>query len=277
MAHLFIEANTISNLNYLTMQQLPKTARYLSLLAATLALLTSLLGLFDPSIYAQETENWARQARGQDIGNLLAVLVLFVALRQKGDRVFLIWQGTLFYLVYAFMIYAFALHFNVLFLAYVGVLGCSAYAWASALLQNPFASMEHREISRGRTRAGWILMLIGVLFGLLWLAEIIPALIYETVPASMTEAGRIVNPVHVIDLALVLPAMIISGRWLQRGKRAGDWFGPSWLVFSVLMGLSIVATMLLELLRGNQEVLPVLILVGIVVLASGWGFRQTAN
>lgn len=259
------------------MQQLPKTARYLSLLAATLALLTSLLGLFDPSIYAQETENWARQARGQDIGNLLAVLVLFVALRQKGDRVFLIWQGTLFYLVYAFMIYAFALHFNVLFLAYVGVLGCSAYAWASALLQNPFASMEHREISRGRTRAGWILMLIGVLFGLLWLAEIIPALIYETVPASMTEAGLIVNPVHVIDLALVLPAMIISGRWLQRGKRAGDWFGPSWLVFSVLMGLSIVATMLLELLRGNQEVLPVLILVGIVVLASGWGFRQTAN
>ena len=93
----------------------------------------------------------------------------------------------------------------------------------------------------------------------------------------LTEAGLIVNPVHVIDLALVLPAMIISGRWLQRGKRAGDWFGPSWLVFSVLMGLSIVATMLLELLRGNQEVLPVLILVGIVVLASGWGFRQTAN
>lgn len=259
------------------MQQLPKTARYLSMIAATLALLTSLLGLFDPSIYAQETENWARQARGQDIGNLLAALVLFIALRQKGERAFFIWQGTLFYLVYAFLIYAFALHFNVLFLAYVGVLGCSAYAWASALHQRPFASMEHRGTSRGRTRAGWVLMVIGVLFGLLWLAEIIPALVYGTVPASMTEAGLIVNPVHVIDLSIVLPAMVIAGRWLQMGKREGDWFGPSWLVFSVLMGLSIVATMVLELSRGNQEVRPVLIMLGIVVLASGWGFFQTLH
>lgn len=118
-------------------------------------------------------------------------------------------------------------------------------------------------------------MVIGLLFGLLWLAEIMPALIDGTIPASMTEAGLIVNPVHVIDLALVLPAMIISGRWLQQGKRAGDWFGPSWLIFSVLMGLSILATMILELSRGNQKVWPVLIMVGIVVLASGWGFFQT--
>ncbi len=261
----------------MSMEHIPVSSRILSGIALLLALLTSLLGLFDPSVYAQETENWARQARGQDIGNLLAALALFVALRQKGDRAFLIWQGTLFYLVYAFMIYAFALHFNVLFLAYVGVLGCSAYAWAGALLRQPFHAMESRGSSRGRTRAGWILMLIGVLFGLLWLAEIIPALVYETLPASMTEAGLIVNPVHVIDLAIVLPAMIISGRWLQRGKRAGDWFGPSWLVFSVLMGLSIVAAMFLELSQGNQEVWPVLIMLGIVVLASGWGFFQTQH
>jgi uncharacterized membrane protein len=47
------------------------------------------------------------------------------------------------------------------------------------------------------------------------------------------------------------------------------------LVFSVLMGLSIVAAMILELSQGNQDVWPVLIMVGIVVLASGWGFFQT--
>jgi cytochrome c biogenesis factor len=87
------------------------------------------------------------------------------------------------------MIYAFALHFNVLFLAYVGVLGCSVYAWASALLRRPFHSMGSRGTSRGRTRADWVLMVIGVLFGLLWLAEVIPALIEGTVPASMMEAG----------------------------------------------------------------------------------------
>ena len=42
-----------------------------SVAICALTLLTSVAGLTDPHVYAQETANWATQAKGQDVGNLL--------------------------------------------------------------------------------------------------------------------------------------------------------------------------------------------------------------
>src|SRR5688500_14397264 len=81
----------------------------------------SLAGLFSSSPYAMETKNWLLQAQGQDIGNLIAVVVLLQSAYKatKGSsKGFLVWLGTLFYLLYAYIIYAVAVHFNSLFLVY---------------------------------------------------------------------------------------------------------------------------------------------------------------
>jgi hypothetical protein len=45
-------------------------------------------------------------------------------------------------------------------------------------------------------------------------------------------------------------------------------FAAPWLTFSVLMGSSIVATMIMDLMNGNFEALVPLIMVGLIVLAS---------
>jgi len=83
-----------------------------------------------------------------------------------------------------------------------------------------------------------------VLFALLWLSEIIPALAAGTVPASITEAGLMVNPVHVLDLSLALPAMGVAGVWLLRRNPLGFIWAPIMMTFAVLMTLAIAGMML---------------------------------
>ena len=108
----------------------PRSVLAWSGVISLLVVVASVAGLADPRVYGQETENWATQAKGQDLGNLLAVVVLVVAAlryRKGSQRAALVWLGALLYLIYAFIVYAVAVHLNYLFLVYVAVLGLSAW------------------------------------------------------------------------------------------------------------------------------------------------------
>jgi len=58
------------------------------------------------------------------------------------------------------------------------------------------------------------------------MAEIVPALIYNTIPNSVVETGLITNAVHVIDLSIVLPGIFITGISLLLGKSSGFILAP---------------------------------------------------
>jgi hypothetical protein len=241
-----------------------------SLTISVLVTVASVLGLGDPAVYAQETENWATQGKGQDVGNLLAVVTLLVSGRayaRGSHRAGLVWLGTLMYLVYAYLVYSMAVHFNQLFLVYVAVLGLGSYAimWSVDRLRADDA--RRGPASRDRV-AGWTSIAIGVLFGLLWLSELVPATLTGETPASVVEAGLWVNPIHVIDLAVLLPAFVIAGHLTLKGQASGHFFVGPLLVFSVLMGTSIVAAMVLMTAAGFGGTLPPLAMVSLVVLVS---------
>ncbi|GAB2859391.1 hypothetical protein GCM10027026_06510 [Myroides odoratimimus subsp. xuanwuensis] len=228
------------------------------------------MGLVDSRVYGEETENWATQAKGQDIGNLIAVVVLLVSGRacsRGSQRAAMVWLGTLIYLVYAFIVYAMAVHFTALFLVYVAVLGLSAYA-VMLTVNGLRARHEGYPPARHRRLAGYTSIAIGVAFSLLWLSELIPATLSGQPPQSLIDAGLWVNPVHVIDLSVLLPAFILAGYQTLRGNPAGQFFVGPLLVFSVLMGTSIVAAMVLMTVEGFDDTLPPLVLVSLVVLAS---------
>jgi hypothetical protein len=107
-----------------------------------------------------------------------------------------------------------------------------------------------------------------VLFGVLWLSELIPATLSGQVPRASPTPVLWVNPIHVIDLAVLLPALVIAGVLTLRGQSTGEfWVGPL-LVFSVLMGTSIVAAMILMRAQGFGDTVPPLVMVSVVVLAS---------
>ena len=89
-----------------------KTPSLLSLVIAGLVAVTSLFGIFFKSIYSLETDNYAAQALGQDMVNLIVVvpaLIMSSLLVYRGvRRALFIWLGILFYLLYTFIIFFFA-------------------------------------------------------------------------------------------------------------------------------------------------------------------------
>jgi hypothetical protein len=209
---------------------------------------------------------------GQDYANLPVVGALLwsaVRLRNGSRRALFVWLGCLLYLIYAFAIYAFAVHFNGLFLAYVAVLGLSFYALVGGLAAEraeertePLRENPHRD------GAGILLMLIGILFSGLWLAEIVPHILAGTTPDALVETGVWTNPVHVLDLAFLLPAMIWAGRLLRRQHPWGLLLAVPLLVFAVTMGLGILSMFTLYAIEGMPVAVPAAIAVGVIVLVS---------
>ena len=165
--------------------------------------------------------------------------------------------------LYAYVVYAFAVHFGRLFLVYVAVLGLVFYTLIVALVTRELPAAYPR--GAARLFAAWVLIGTGVLFAVLWLSELIPATVSGQASPGLELAGLIVNPIHVIDLSVVLPGMIVIGVLAVRGSRSGLFLTVPALVFSVLMGSSIIAAMALILATGDTSGLVPMVLVAVVV------------
>jgi len=251
------------------MPRLPIVAAYP---LAALVALASLGGLFIDDLYARETANWAAQSVGQDWVDLVFAvpwLLLSGLFAQRGSRAaLLLLAGGIVYTFYEFVIYAFALHFNAFFLVYCAVLGLSFFSLAGIAL-----SLVHAPQASGPTpsarAAGIFLLAVGVLFALLWLKDIVGALVQQTTPPAIVEAGTATNPVYVMDLSIVLPLHVMAGWALLRRRAWGYVLGPIMLAFGVLMALSIGGMMLVMRQRGIEASLGVATVMFLVSAASG--------
>jgi hypothetical protein len=225
----------------------------LSVAAAALTAAASAGGIFLSSVYAKETPLWAVQGAGQDAVNLGVVvpLLLVTAWRVRGGsaRAVLVWLGLLLYLAYSYVLYAFFVHFNALFLIYVGVLGTSVFALGGGALA-VHGDAAHWAPANGERALSTLLMTSGVIFGGLWLSEIVPALAAATVPKSAIDAGLIVNPVHVLDLAFVVPAMFATSVLLWRRHPLGHLAAIPLATFMVVMAVAIVGMAIAIGMRG---------------------------
>ena len=192
---------------------------------------------------------------GGDAVNLaviVPVLLLTAGLTQRGSICArLVWMGTLVFLLYNFVIYAMAVHFNALFLAYCGILGGSFYALVGSLPSLSPADVAGAYSPRAPVKSmAAVLCLIALIFAALWLGEIIPALISGRTPKSLADAGLITNPVHILDLSFVLPGLIVTAIQLLRRRAVAFVLAPVLMVFCVLMTVAI-AGMMGAMVRGN--------------------------
>jgi len=245
------------------------------LVNAGLVALASLGGILLPATYARETASWRVQGMAQDWVDLLVAapwLAITALLTLRGSRrAVLLLGGGLAYTAYSFAIYAFAVHFNALFLFYVAILGLSVFGLADLARTLGRAPVGTWFGDRApRSVAGGALMGFAVLFAILWLAQIVAAIATGTQPAGLSDVGLITNPVHVLDLSIVLPLLFVSGVLLRRGLDSGYVLGAIFLGFSVLMDLAILA-MTLGLRRhglASDDVLAIVFTVMVVFFSA---------
>jgi hypothetical protein len=118
-----------------------------------------------------------------------------------------------------------------------------------------------------------------VLFFLLWLADIIPAILQSTTPPSLVTAGLVTNPVHVLDLAIFLPGVFIVGLLLRRQHPLGLLLAPVLLVFFVLMDITIAVIFVAQQSIGAPVNIPGMVLMSLMALLSltglAWFLKST--
>jgi hypothetical protein len=247
---------------------------------------SSFAGIVFPDIvYRREAPLWAAQGIGQDWVDLLLVSPLLVWsgwLTLRGSRAARpLLGGTIVYALYSLVLYTFAMHFNPLFLVYCGGLGFAFYALAG-LLAN--WSDERRAAAYGEhspvRSTGAFVALLGIAFYALWLSEVVPALAAGTPPASLSEVGLITNPVHVLDLSIVLPAFVIAGVALYRRSPLGYVLAPIMLSFGVVMDVALAAmvwSMSRRALAGGGPPIGVFLGIALVSGAVLWRFLRSAT
>lgn len=226
----------------------------LSIIAATLGAIGNGVGLVGwPWVYGRETAPMVNQAIAQDAVNLVIVapaIVITALLAGRGSvRARLVWLGLLAFTAYNYVIYTIAVHVGPLYLLWIAVLGLAAYALIGAGISISAGPIP--AASRDRIRfAGWFQIVAAGLIGLLWLRDIVSAMIAGRTPSSAAELRLPSNPVHVLDLALFLPAVMVSGIQLLRRHPLAYRTTPAALVFIAATGLPALATPVLAGARG---------------------------
>jgi hypothetical protein len=249
-----------------------------TILAFTLPLVILIIfatycGLFVPGTYSKETVNWTAQAIGQDVVNLVLLvpfLIITSLLVFKKNRIaFLLWSGGIFYLIYSYAIYCFALHFNNLFLVYCLILSLSFYSFMYFLfsqIKEPIVDWFNEKIPN--KTIGIYLLFISCFFYIVWLSEIIPSIANDTTPKNIIEIGILTNPVHVLDLSVYLPALLITSILLFRKKTLGLLLAPAMITFCILMDITIGSLVIVMKMRGLDADWSVAFIMSLLALIS---------
>lgn len=236
--------------------------------------LASAAGLFVPAVYAKESASWAAQGIAQDLVNLVVAVPLLAVstwyVRKGSVRALVVWLGVLIYVVYSYVMYAFFVHFGPVFPVYVAVLGVSSFALGGAVAGIDLEELQHRWPANFRRRSvSAFLIFVGVAFGAMWLAAIARALSSGTAPEGVAEIGLPVNPVHVLDLAFLLPLSLVTGVAHWKRRAFGLVFATPLLVFFILMGCAIISMTVFMRARGVSASLAIVPPMTVSVAISG--------
>ena len=240
---------------------------------AILLTIATLSELLVDGLFRGDAPFLVAQAVGQDFVTLLVALPALVigaifAARGSG-RGRLVWLGVLVYLVYTYLIYAFHVQFNALFLVYVALLGCSLYALIGGLATTDFEALKARFTARTPVKiVSVFLAVMAVLFYFAWLSEVVPALISGDVPQSVIDNGTPTSAVHVLDMAWMLPAMALTSVWLWKRRALGYTLAGVLLAFLSLLAAAIMAMMVAMWVYGQPVALGMAVVFGTVSAVS---------
>lgn len=195
-------------------------------------------------LYGHESVSMASQAIGQDLVTLLiAVPLLLVAMRtiSAGSvRGLLLRTGLLAYFAYTYLLMAFGGTYNELFLVYVALFSASSFAFVLSIVSiDPDRLRGHFRERFAPRAVGWSLVGFGALLALLWLGRIVPALLTGKTPPGLDSDTTLF--VQAGDLGIIIPAAVLAGILLMRGRAIGYVLAAVMLVNASTFGLALLA------------------------------------
>ncbi len=220
-----------------------KLAYLFSLLIGLLTGIASIAGLLSPDVF-YPTPELRQSFLANDVVNLLIALPIllgsmWLARRQKLIGL-LFWPGALFYGLYNYTIYLFAIPFNAAFMLYLAIVTLSTYTTIGLMATIDGAKVKEQLVGRVPERlAGGVLSGFGVLFILRTIAVMAGAL------ASQTPLARMELALLLTDF-LVSPAWIIGGALLWRRQALGYVSGTGLLFQASMLFVGLIFVLLLQ-------------------------------
>ncbi len=221
----------------------PKPAWLIPALTIIIGLLmgiASIMGAFGANFYVRDAAMIAAGTSGQDLFNLVILLPIFVISSILTLRGFVwalpVWLACVAYVLYSYLVLAFGIYFNRLFLVYVALVAFALYGLIGVI---PFiradAFMNQAKGSRATLFLQGLLLLIALLFTVLWLAMIVPSIQADTIPEELVTNRLLTQPVHVVDLAWIMPGMVLTVIAMFRQWSPAYVLAPAFALLTVFM------------------------------------------
>ncbi len=178
--------------------------------------------IYGRGVYGHMSAEVAIQGIAQDYVTLLAGVPLLLGsywrARDGGLRSRFLLAGVLGYFLVTYLFCITMGTYNVLFLVYALLLGCSFFALAQVLLSLASLDLASCFDERAPVRAaGGFLMANSLCIGLLWLSVVVPPLLDGSVVPVQTEHYTTLV-VQGLDLGLLLPLGFVAGALLVRRR-----------------------------------------------------------
>lgn len=251
-----------------------KIAKILTSLAALFAIVDSFLGIFFNDFYR---DNGLIKAiwRGNDVVTFIIVAPVIIWSMIKYSKrpiqeikIFLIWMGCLWYMVYNYIFYLYGAAFNVFFLSYVAIIVCSSLALIHGFI---FIGSEIKTIlpaDKLKTSFNGIsifLFVFAFLLGGAWITMASTFLFTGQVPVAITQTGHPTGVVFATDLVFLVTPLVVLGIYLRKQKPWAILLTPVIMVKCCLYPLVlVVAGSLAYFENGIYDVLtPAYILLGL--------------
>lgn len=216
--------------------------------------ISSIVGLFNmENIYVNISDTMIPIGIGQNLFLLLIFLPLLILVsiyRNKGSiQGLLLWTGMLGYVLYTYLLFSFDLHFNSLFLIYVLLLGCSLYGFVGEFNTLVSFKTDNSRIEDVVFKKGLLIFLI-VLFIVIsgyWIFDVLKASILGEIPQGAKDWGTPTFGIHVIDLGIFLPGVLLTIIKLWKNQTQGILLAGVILIFLSTQGLAILTMEITEL------------------------------
>ena len=214
-----------------------------SFIIAILMAATSIAGLLYPTI-VYPTDELLQSFLPNDVSNLLIGLPMLLAsmwLTRRGKLVgLLFWPGALFFVLYNYIIYIFAMPLNVAFLLHLALVMLGVYSLVGLVASIDGKVVQQRLAHAVPERlAGGVLAGLGLLFFLLVIGAIVNALI------SQTQIVETELALHTADF-LIAPAWVVCGVLLWRRKAFGYVAGLGLLFQASMLFIGLIIVLLLQ-------------------------------